>query len=109
MKNIHLTLLVLGFICNAQIPSGYYDTATGTGFALKSQLKDIIKNGHRGRSYSDLITGYKTTDRDKYYENDNSILDIYSENPTGKDPYTFTTEKNVALTKAKAIAITESI
>lgn len=93
MKNIHLTLLVLGFICNAQIPSGYYDTATGTGFTLKSQLKDIIKNGHRGRSYSDLITGYKTTDRDKYYENDNSILDIYSENPTGKDPYTFTTEK----------------
>ena len=75
----------------AQIPTGYYDSATGlSGAALKSKLSTIITNGHIDKGYAGLWTGYKTTDIDKNYENDGSILDIYSENPSGTDPYKFT-------------------
>ena len=75
----------------AQIPTGYYDTANGlTGAALKTKLSTIITNGHVDKGYAGLWTGYKTTDIDKNYENDGSILDMYSENPSGTDPYKFT-------------------
>lgn len=75
----------------AQIPTGYYDAASGlSGAALKSKLATIITNGHIDKGYAGLWTGYKTTDIDKNYENDGSILDIYSENPSGTDPYKFT-------------------
>ena len=73
----------------SQIPSGYYDSATGTGYTLKTQLYNIIK-GHTELSYTPgLWNAYYTTDVDVYYENDGSVLDIYSENPTGTDPYNF--------------------
>ena len=39
--------------------------------------------------YSALWTFYKNHELDIYYENDGSILDIYSESPTGSDPYTY--------------------
>ena len=42
------------------------------------------------KGYSGLWTAYKTTDIDKDYENDGTILDIYSERPAGSDPYTYT-------------------
>lgn len=75
----------------AQIPTGYYDGTSGlTGAALKTKLSQIITNGHSDKGYAGLWTGYKTTDIDKNYENDGSILDMYSENPTGTDPYKFT-------------------
>lgn len=75
----------------AQIPTGYYNGTAGlTGAALKTKLNQIITNGHVDHGYGGLWTGYQTTDRDYYYENDGTILDIYSENPTGTDPYTFT-------------------
>lgn len=73
----------------AQIPTGYYSTATGTGYTLKTQLYNKIK-GHTDRGYAGLWTTYSTSDRDKQYENDNSIIDVYSENPTGTDPYVYT-------------------
>ncbi len=72
----------------AQIPTGYYNTATGTGYTLKTQLYNIIKN-HTDRGYTGLWTTYQTSDRDYFYENDGTILDLYSENPTGTDPYNF--------------------
>ncbi|MDQ0595572.1 endonuclease I/chitodextrinase [Chryseobacterium ginsenosidimutans] len=79
----------------AQIPTGYYDGTAGlTGAALKTQLKQIITNGHVDHGYNGLWTGYQTTDRDNIagipgYENDGTILDMYSENPSGTDTYTF--------------------
>lgn len=74
----------------AQIPTGYYDGTAGlTGAALKTKLSQIITNGHQAGSYNGLWTAYQTTDRDYYYENDGTILDIYSENPNGQDPYNF--------------------
>lgn len=97
MKNIYtfisLCVFTIGF---AQAPANYYNNATGTGFALKTQLKTIITNGHSDNGYSSLWNAFATTDRDFNigYENDNSIVDIYSENPTGTDPYTFTYQIN---------------
>lgn len=90
MKTTYTFLFLLFFsIVIAQIPSGYYNSANGSGYTLKTQLHNIIKN-HRDNGYSGLWTTYSTSDRDKEYENDNSIIDIYSENPTGTDPYVYT-------------------
>lgn len=75
----------------AQIPDGYYDGTDGIGErTLKSKLSEIITEGHEDKGYGGLWTGYQTTDRDYYYENDGTILDYYSENPNGADPYEFT-------------------
>ncbi|WP_294198562.1 endonuclease [uncultured Chryseobacterium sp.] len=88
-------LLIFAFASTfAQIPTGYYDGTTGlTGAALKTKLKQIITNGHIDNGYNGLWAGYQTTDRDNIampgYENDNTILDLYSENPNGTDPYSY--------------------
>ncbi|WBV51953.1 endonuclease [Chryseobacterium gambrini] len=79
----------------AQIPTGYYDGTAGlSGAALKTKLKQIITNGHVDNGYSALYSGYATTDRDNIagipgLENDNTVLDMYSENPNGTDPYSY--------------------
>jgi len=94
------TLLIVGLLFSvanifAQIPTGYYDGTVGlTGAALKTKLWEIIKNGHQDKGYDGLWTAYYTTDRDKYYENDNSLLDMYSEKPTSTDSYNFTLGSN---------------
>jgi len=73
------------------IPVGYYNNATGTGYALKTQLKTIITNGHSPQSYTAGLWGlFANSLRDNFYENDGSLLDIYSENPTSADPYNYT-------------------
>ena len=89
MKKIYSTLLLLFVTATiAQIPSGYYNTATGTGYTLKTQLYNVIK-GHTDNGYGGLYTIYQTSDRDYYFENDATILDMYSENPAGTDPYNY--------------------
>ncbi|PWA07509.1 endonuclease [Flavobacterium psychrotolerans] len=88
-KNYYLvSLLLLVSFCFAQAPAGYYNNATGTGYALKTQLYNIIK-GHTDQSYQGLYNTYLTSDIDVSYEKDGTILDMYSENPTGADPYNF--------------------
>lgn len=77
----------------AQAPAGYYNGAAGlTGPSLKTALKAIITANHQDKGYGGLWTAYQTTDRDlnTNFENDGTILDIYSENPNGQDPYNFT-------------------
>ena len=93
MKKIflQLSLFFAGTALFAQAPTNYYSTATGTEFTLKTQLYNIIK-GHTTKSYDALKGLYRQTDsdngfQDKYYEKDNTILDIYSEIAEGKDPY----------------------
>lgn len=102
MKRILFTLL-MSFVFTstfAQIPTGYYDGTTGlSGAALKTKLKDIISAGHVDHGYGGLWIGYQTTDRDNIagipgYENDGTILDMYSENPTGTDPYNYIYDTN---------------
>jgi len=88
---ITLITTSIGF---AQIPSNYYDSANGlTGYSLKTQLKNIITNGHSDQGYSSLYTGYVTTHSDNVeesgYENDNTVLLFYTENPTGIDTYSY--------------------
>ncbi|WP_299364317.1 endonuclease [Winogradskyella sp.] len=99
MKQFYLlTFIFITFLSFGQVPTGYYDSADGlTGFALKSQLKRIINDNNDGLSpeftHNDqgdnLDNLYGTSDLDSYYENDGTILDIYSENPTGVDPYNY--------------------
>ena len=91
--NILIVLFFVYLSSYAQIPSGYYNTATGTGYVLKTQLYNKIK-GHSDLGYNALWTTYATSHRDNYYENDNSILDIYSENPSSTDPYVYTYSTN---------------
>ena len=104
-KNIPLiTFLLCSVIGWAQIPTGYYSTATGTGLTLKTNLRKIIDNVsdgissehlHSDQGYPALWTLYThTAFRDNYYENDGSLLDMYSENPSGPDPYNFTLVTN---------------
>ncbi len=72
----------------------YYDTiTTQTGFTLKTALHNIINN-HTAQGYSALWTFYETNSLDNYYENDGTILDIYSENPNGADNYNYTKVTN---------------
>jgi endonuclease I/chitodextrinase len=87
---LHFFALLFSIYSFAQIPTGYYSTATGTGYTLKTNLYNIIK-GHTDNGYDGLYTTYLTSDRDYYYENDGTVLDMYSENPTGIDPYTYST------------------
>jgi len=92
MRKILLLLFATAFslvLLKAQAPTDYYNTATGTGYTLKTQLHDII-DGHNSQSYDALWTHFQTIEVDNYYENDGSPLDVYSENPTGADPYNWT-------------------
>lgn len=100
MKQFYTLLLLLVTITlSAQIPSGYYDNATGTGYTLKTQLKQIIDNSNDGLSpeytstdpgYGGLYVTYELSDIDLYYENNGTLLDMYSENPNGTDAYEYT-------------------
>lgn len=83
--------LMLGAKVFAQVPAGYYDEANGlTGYDLKSKLSEIISRNYKDNGYGGLWETYKTSDIDNYYEKDGTIIDIYSENPQGQDPYDFT-------------------
>ncbi|MCB0462856.1 MAG: endonuclease [Flavobacteriaceae bacterium] len=110
MKHFYLLLFTI-FTTTAfsQIPANYYDTANGlSGFALKTELRNITANGHTARTYDQLYDGngvsgsqgYNDTHSDvatssgNQYESDGTILDFYSENPSGTDPYNFTHGNN---------------
>ncbi|WP_165739214.1 endonuclease [Pseudoalteromonas sp. Z1A6] len=70
-------------------PTGYYVTAQGlSGYALKTELYNIIKD-HNAQGYSAIWNFYDSSARDTYFENDNSILDMYSEKPNGSDSYNY--------------------
>ncbi|PKF72315.1 endonuclease [Chryseobacterium sp. PMSZPI] len=89
-RNLSFSLLIFAFInAFAQIPAGYYDSAFGlTGPSLKTKLSEIIYlQNYIG--YPALWSAYYTTDRDVYYEGDNTVLDIYSEVPNGPDNYSY--------------------
>ncbi|HSD14244.1 MAG TPA: endonuclease [Flavobacterium sp.] len=100
MKKIYTLVFLLSITMGfAQIPTGYYNTATGTGYTLKSQLKKIIDNVNDGlasehlstdQGYAGLYVTYTTSDVDHYYENNGTMLDMYTENPTGTDNCEFT-------------------
>lgn len=100
MKHIYILFLLLtSSLSFAQIPAGYYNSASSTGYTLKSQLKKIVDNVDDGLSseyysidngYGGLYTTYQTSDIDLYYENNETMLDMYSEKPNGLDSYEYT-------------------
>jgi endonuclease I len=59
------------------IPNGYYNTATGTGYTLKTQLAAIITNNYIDRGYGGLYTTYQTSD----VRTDGTVWDMYSDCP----------------------------
>lgn len=84
-----MCLITVSQLC-AQIPSNYYNSATSNGYTLKTELHQIINN-HNDQGYNAIDTFFANYDLDQYYEpSSNTILDIYSENPNGSDPYNFT-------------------
>ncbi|MGA9212788.1 endonuclease [Kaistella sp.] len=96
MKTLFTFLLSLGMAITslAQIPTGYYDGTNGlTGYALKTKLSTIISNGAKDLGYGSGTGGlwetYFTSDRDYYYENNGTLLDMYSERPNGPDAYEY--------------------
>lgn len=96
MKKI-TTFLLFAFFANfalAQIPTGYYDGTAGlTGYTLKTKLSQIISDGALDLGYGSGTGGlwetYFTSDVDKYYENNGTVLDMYSEKPNGADSYEY--------------------
>ncbi|PWI30197.1 ribonuclease [Flavobacteriaceae bacterium LYZ1037] len=90
MKHIYfiIGLLLVATTASAQIPTNYYSSATGTGYALKTQLKKIIDDVNDGLSteytsinlsYGDLYDTFELSDKDFYFENNGTLLDMYSE------------------------------
>lgn len=84
MKHIYFLFTLCSVVmASAQIPNGYYDTATGTGFTLKTQLKNIIDNINDGNGqafhnplgYNDLWDLYETSD----VRPDGKVWDMYSD------------------------------
>lgn len=75
-------------------PGEYYQGITNqTGFTLKTALHNLIKT-HTAQGYGAIWTFYANHSLDSYYENDGSILDIYSEKPTASESYTYTKVTN---------------
>jgi len=124
MKHIYILVVLISGLCYSQIPTTYYDSAEGlTGFALKTKLKTIVSNGHQARSYGQLYDGNgingsngyidthsdKTVSSGKNYESDGTLLDMYSENPSGTDPYNYNHgSKKCGSQSSEGIAITEN-
>ncbi|MBI1780064.1 MAG: endonuclease [Sphingobacteriales bacterium] len=74
-------------------PTGYYNAASGlTCAALKSALFSIISTGTTQLTYTPgLWNAYPQTDKKRNDANTADVVwDMYSDNPSGADPYTFT-------------------
>ena len=82
-----LLILLLAFpaISVFAQPAGYYDSAEGkSGESLQQALHEIIDQ-HTVLSYSALWTAFYTTDD----RPDGTVWDMYSDNPSGENPYDY--------------------
>jgi endonuclease I len=94
-------LLMLITFTHAQAPYGYYESTDGLlSYELKTALKIIIDdigdgNGfpsHQDQGYGALYDAYaaeNSGDSDDYFENDGTVLDMYSERSLGIDNYNY--------------------
>ncbi|MFZ4413342.1 MAG: endonuclease [Bacteroidales bacterium] len=87
MKRIFTYISLLLFLTSsvfAQIPAGYYNTATGlSGESLRSALKIIIKAEHVKLTYTPGVWyAYASTDV-KLINSDSIIWDMYTDIPNG--------------------------
>jgi len=87
LKNLYLVVVFLILIqeLSGQIPSGYYNSATGlNGTQLQNALHDIIDD-HTVVSYSDLWDEFELTDK----KANGKVWDIYSDIPGSTPPYQY--------------------
>jgi hypothetical protein len=108
MKKIYSIALLFFFTAGIAKFSGYYDSATGTNYTLKTQLYNIIK----GMLTTDMVDYIPSTNRcGSFLRNDGTILDMYSENPNATDPYNYSTNstQRCGNYSTEEIAIIESI
>ena len=83
---------------NADPKSDYYQVKNIeklSGYQLKSELKRLIKSTHNPQSYGALYSVYLKSDIDRSYENDGSIMDIYSEKIKAADKYNYSTKSHL--------------
>ena len=104
LKKYVFTLSIFPFLLSAQAPADYYSgTESLTGYALKTKLHDIISTKVYTYHYDDLKTTVNQTDLDTYYEKDGTILDIYSEIPTGPDAYSYTSSNIIGSANSEGL------
>jgi endonuclease I len=85
---INILLIFISINAFAQIPDGYYDGTEGLfGEDLQQALHSIIDN-HNSLSYDELWIAFEDTDPRP--DNSNLVYDMYSDNPNGSEPYTYT-------------------
>lgn len=95
MKKGFLSFLILLFFQSqifAQIPPGYYNNTEGLTCAdLKTRLFNIISTGTTQLLYTPGVwNAFATTDMRRNDENTADIIwDMYSDNPTGPENYTY--------------------
>ncbi|MCT4469723.1 endonuclease [Mycoplasma sp. HS2188] len=73
------------------VESNFYQSLEGkSGQELINALINLQKM-HRDTTgnYNDLYATYRNSFVDKYYEKDNSLMDIYEEDPQGNDPHIY--------------------
>ncbi len=88
MKRILISILaIFPIVAMAQIPAGYYNTATGlSGQPLRVALRNIIRP-HTTLSYTPgLWNAYFTTDK----KANGKLWDMYSDIPSGTPAYEYT-------------------
>ncbi|RIV16175.1 hypothetical protein D1113_03275, partial [Mycoplasmopsis gallopavonis] len=72
--------------------NNYYESLNGLyGEKLMNALVQLQASKQEQGNYDSLKNFYNTSNafKDKYFEKDNTMLDVYSENPVGKDPYVY--------------------
>lgn len=89
MKKLYFAIVLIPCLAFSQAENYYNGTETLSGYALKSKLQEIVSEKTISWNYGDLQGFYATTDVDRYYENNGSLLDIYSEIPSGADAYEY--------------------
>ncbi len=103
MKKIYSAVLLLPFLAFSQAGDYYLGTDNLSGYALKTKLQEIISTKTISWNYGDLGAFYATTDMDRYYENNGSLLDIYSENPSGQDAYEYNFNQMIGSANAEGL------
>ena len=77
------------------LSSYYADADLLDGYELKTALHTIIAANVNVRTEDDLLDFYSASLLDTTYENDQTLLDPYSENPSGADPYNYTANDDI--------------
>lgn len=99
MKTLAILILTISLptFSWAGISQTYYKGISSglSGYELKTALAEKISIGHIDKGYGALISVYFKSDADRSYDNDGSLVDIYSENPSSYDNYKYSSKKQV--------------